>query len=142
MLPQQKADYVRDLQSRGLRVAMFGDGVNDTAGLAQANYSISLRGASDVATDVADVVFLDGNLAKFPLLDHISGNLTRNVKRSFALTLAPNSICIAGAMMGIFGLGASLIFNNVGNLVTVINGSRAQSGLNPDRKFPLPLAAE
>jgi Cu2+-exporting ATPase len=141
MLPQQKADYVREMQSRGLRVAMFGDGVNDTAGLAQANYSISLRGASDVATDVADVVFLDGNLAKFPLLDHISTNLSRNVKRSFALTLAPNSVCIAGAMMGFFGLGASLIFNNVGNLVTVINGSRAQSGLSPDRTAAAALTA-
>ena len=142
MLPAEKAAYVRDLQARGLRVAMFGDGVNDTAGLAQADYSISLRGASDVATDVADVVFLDGNLAKFPLLDTISGNLTRNVKRSFALTLAPNSVCIAGAMFGVFGLGASLIFNNVGNLVTVINGSRAQAGLDTGEAVPLRMAAE
>jgi|SRR5580658_1629913 heavy metal translocating P-type ATPase len=133
MLPQQKAEYVRNMQSRGLRVAMFGDGVNDTAGLAQANYSISLRGASDVATDVADVVFLDGNLAKFPLLDRISANLASNVKRSVALTLVPNTVCIAGAMFGVFGLGSSLLFNNVGNLVTVINGSRAQSGLGAAR---------
>lgn len=129
VLPQDKAKYVNQLQDRGLKVAMIGDGINDTVGLAQADYSISLRGAADAATDIADVIFMDGNFAKLDLLFEISENLERNVKRSFVLTLVPNSVCIAGALAGVFGLGASLIFNNAFNLVSTANGLRAQAGL-------------
>lgn len=129
VLPQDKAKYVKHLQDRGLKVAMIGDGINDTVGLAQADYSISLRGAADAATDIADVVFMDGNFAKFDLLFEISENLEANVKRSFVLTLVPNSVCIVGALAGVFGLGSSLILNNAFNLVSTANGLRAQSAL-------------
>ncbi|MEM7482932.1 MAG: heavy metal translocating P-type ATPase [Acidobacteriota bacterium] len=129
VLPQNKARHIQELQEKGRRVAMIGDGINDTAGLAQADCSISLQGATDAATDIADIVFLDGNLGKFELLFQISDNLNRNVRKSFGLVLVPNSICIAGALTGYFGLGMSLLFNNVFNLVATANGLRAQSAL-------------
>lgn len=129
VLPQDKARYVSTLQERGLKVTMIGDGINDTVGLAQADYSISLRGAADAATDVADIVLMDGNLSKLDLLFDISDNLDRNVKRSFALVLIPNSFCIVGALLGFFGLGTSLVLNNVFNLVATGNGLRAQAPL-------------
>jgi heavy metal translocating P-type ATPase len=129
VLPQDKALYVRALQDRGLKVAMVGDGVNDVVGLTQADCSISLRGAADAAVDAADVVFLDGNLRRFQLLFEISEGLTSNVERSFLLVLIPNSFCVAGALFGVFGLGASLVFNNVFNLLATLNGMRAQDAL-------------
>jgi len=125
--PHEKAEYVAALQRNGLTVAMIGDGINDTAALSQADCSISLRGAADAATDAADVVFMDGNLAKLDLLFDLSENLARNVRRSFLLALLPNSFCIAGALAGVFGLGTSLVLNNVFNLVAAGNGMQAQS---------------
>jgi Cd2+/Zn2+-exporting ATPase len=106
-----------------------GDGINDTVGLSQADCSISLRGAADAAVDIADIVLLDGNLKKLELLFEISDNLNKNIQRSLMLALVPNSFCIAGALAGFFGLGTSLILNNVFNMVAVGNGMRAQSGL-------------
>ncbi|HYI00972.1 heavy metal translocating P-type ATPase [Hyalangium sp.] len=134
VLPQEKANYVRQLQERGLRVAMVGDGINDTVGLSQADCSISLRGAADAAVDIADIVLLDGNLGKIELLFEISDNLNRNIRRSLGLALVPNSLCIAGALAGFFGLGTSLILNNVFNMVAVGNGLRAQSSLEKPHK--------
>jgi heavy metal translocating P-type ATPase len=122
VLPEHKARYVDELRSQGLKVGMVGDGINDSAALARADYSFSLRGAADVATDVADVVFMHGDLSRFELLFEISEGLQENVQRSFLLTLVPNSICIVGALAGVFGLGVSLVLNNVFNLVATLNG--------------------
>ncbi|HBL30878.1 MAG TPA: heavy metal translocating P-type ATPase [Acidobacteria bacterium] len=119
VLPAEKAAWVRRLQDRGLKVAMVGDGINDAAALSQADYSISLRGAADVATDVADVIFMDGGLTHLELLFEISRDLRRRVERSIWLTAVPNSLCITGALAGVFGLGSSLVLNNVFNLLAI-----------------------
>ncbi len=122
VLPEEKAKYVKKLQGQGLKVGMVGDGINDSVALSQADYSISLRGGADVAADVADVVFMDGNLAKFDVLLDISEKLRENVKRSLVLTVVPNSICIVGALSGVLGFGASLLLNNIFNMVAAFNG--------------------
>jgi heavy metal translocating P-type ATPase len=127
--PEDKASRIVRLQDRGHTVMMIGDGINDTAALRQADCSISLRGAADAAVDAADVVFMDGRLAKLDLLYRIADELHDNLVRSLALVVVPNSICIAGAFAGVFGLGASLVFNNVFNLVASANGMLAQRGL-------------
>jgi heavy metal translocating P-type ATPase len=131
MHPQEKFDFVRDLQRRGLRVGMVGDGFNDSAALSRADCSISLAGAAEVARDVADIVFLDGDLAKFPVLFEIADNLLANIRTSIALIAVPNTVLIAGAVLGVFGLPASLVLNNAFNLACAANGFRAQSSLDP-----------
>ena len=122
VLPEEKAEYVKKLQDQGLKVGMVGDGINDSVALSQADYSVSLRGGADVAADVADVVFMDGNLAKFDVLLDISENLRGNVNRSLLLTAVPNTICIIGALGGVLGFGASLLLNNIFNMVATYNG--------------------
>jgi Cu2+-exporting ATPase len=122
VLPQDKAKYVQMLQGKGMKVAMVGDGINDSVALSKANYSISLRGAADIATDIADVVFVEGNLAKFDMLFQISDNLHKNVQRSFGLIVVPNTLCILGAFFGLVGLGTSLVLNNGFNTIATVNG--------------------
>lgn len=122
VLPEDKARHVTELQKQGLKVAMVGDGINDSLALSRADCSISLRGAADIATDVADIVFMDGTLTKFDLLFQISEDLRKNVQRSFIITLVPNTVLMAGALAGVFGVGTSLLLNNGLNLVAVMNG--------------------
>ena len=123
VLPNEKADYVKLLQDEGKKVMMVGDGINDSAALSHADIGVSLKGASTIAVDVADIIFMDGSLVKFHYLFEVGANLQKNVKRSFLLIAIPNTICIVGAFMGVFGLKASLVLNNGFNLVAAANGT-------------------
>jgi len=125
VLPQRKADIVRKVQAEGKKVAFVGDGVNDTLALSQADVSLSLGGASDIAKETADVIFMDGGLVKLDLLYDVSGQLQRTVDRSWKLILYPNSFCILGSLFGLFGLGTSLVLNNAFIFLSMLNASLA-----------------
>lgn len=122
VLPQDKARYVELLQKEGRTVCFIGDGVNDSIALKKANVSISLRGASSIATDTAQVVLMEDNLVKLLQLHDVSTQLNSNINRSWGLIIVPNVICIAGAFFGGFGVMHSMIFNQFGGLLAVGNG--------------------
>ena len=122
VLPADKADHVIALQKEGRKVCFVGDGINDSIALKQANVSISLRGASSIATDTAHIVFLEEGLSKLCDLRDISRDLDRNVRRSWRLILAPNIACIAGVFTLGFGIMASVVTNNVAALAALGNG--------------------
>jgi Cu2+-exporting ATPase len=122
VLPQDKAKHVEELQKEGRTVCFVGDGINDSIALKQANVSISLRGASSIATDTAHVVFLEESLERLLDLRDIAHDLDRNVRRSWNLILAPNALCIAGAFTMGFGIMASVVTNNVAAMAALANG--------------------
>ncbi len=122
VLPADKADYVEKLQKEGCKVCFVGDGINDSIALKKANVSISLRGASTIATDTAHIVFLEEGLAKLCELRDIARELDRNVKRSWSMILAPNITCIVGVFTMGFGIMASVVTNNVAALAALANG--------------------
>jgi Cu2+-exporting ATPase len=122
VLPADKADYVAKLQNEGCKVCFVGDGINDSIALKKANVSISLRGASSIATDTAHIVFLEEGLAKLCELRDIARSLDLNVKRSWSMILAPNIACIVGVFTLGFGIMASVVTNNVAALAALANG--------------------
>jgi Cu2+-exporting ATPase len=122
VLPADKAEYVEKLQKEGKKVCFVGDGINDSIALKKANVSISLRGASSIATDTAHIVFLEEGLAKLCELRDIARDLDKNVKRSWSMILAPNIACIVGVFTMGFGIMASVITNNVAALAALANG--------------------
>jgi P-type E1-E2 ATPase len=113
---------VEVLQKEGRTVCFIGDGVNDSIALKKADVSISLRGASSIATDTAQVVFMEESLAKLLQLHDISRDLQRNTNRSWALILGSNLICIGGAFFAGFGVMHSMVFNQIGGLLALGNG--------------------
>jgi heavy metal translocating P-type ATPase len=122
VLPEDKAKYVELLQGEGRKVCFVGDGVNDSIALKKANVSISLRGASSIATDTAQVVLMDENLGKVVQLLDISRDLHRVVNRSWGLIVVPNVLCIVGAFVAGFGVAHSMVFNQIGGVLAVANG--------------------
>ena len=78
VLPQDKAVYVKQLQDAGKRVAMVGDGINDSAALAQADLGIAMGHGSDIAIDAAQVTIVSSDLSKI-------GELIRLSRRTVAV---------------------------------------------------------
>lgn len=66
MLPNEKAQFIKELQTNGKKVGMVGDGINDSAALAQADLSIAMGQGSDIAVDTAMATILSSDLLKIP----------------------------------------------------------------------------
>lgn len=66
VLPNEKAQFIKDLQANGKKVGMVGDGINDSAALAQADLSIAMGQGSDIAVDTAMATILSSDLLKIP----------------------------------------------------------------------------
>jgi Cu2+-exporting ATPase len=142
VLPADKADYVEKLQQEGRKVCFVGDGINDSIALKQANVSISLRGATSIATDTAHIVFMEQGLGKLCELRDISRALDRNIQRSWAMIIAPNVACVAGVFTLGFGVGASVLTNNVAAIGALANGvwpMRKVAQLEAERRHLLEL---
>jgi Cu2+-exporting ATPase len=142
VLPADKADYVEKLQQEGRKVCFVGDGINDSIALKQANVSISLRGATSIATDTAHIVFMEQGLGKLCELRDISRKLDKNIQRSWAMILVPNIACVAGVFTLGFGIGASVVANNVAAIGALVNGvwpMREVAKLEAERRHALEL---
>ena len=99
VLPQNKAEIVERLQAQGRRVCFIGDGVNDTIAMKKANISISLSGATTVATDTAQIVLMDGSLKKLPELIKLSHELRYNLNHSWLFNIVPGTLAMASAFV-------------------------------------------
>jgi Cu2+-exporting ATPase len=108
-LPEKKADIVASLQQEGKVVCFIGDGINDSIALKKADVSISMRGATTLATDTAQIILMDGSLKQLEQLFTLGNNYHHNIQRSFLMTLAPSAIAVGGILFFHFGIVASII---------------------------------
>lgn len=121
-LPSDKVRCIGQLQQAGRKVCFVGDGIGDSLAAKTADASISLRGASSVAEDEAQIVFLNGGLDELCELRDIACSLDRNVNRSWGLIVVPNLLSIAGALTMGSGMMAALVTNSAASLAALFNG--------------------
>jgi len=113
-LPEKKAEIVAQLQKEGKFVCFIGDGINDSIALKKANVSISMRGATTIATDTAQIVLMDGSLKQLVQSFDVAKNYKNNVKQSFLITLIPSATAVGGILFLHFGIVASVILYYTG----------------------------
>lgn len=109
VLPQQKASIVEEFQRQGRKVCYVGDGINDTIAMNTANVSISLSGATSVATDTAQAILMDGSLTHLCDLFDVARKLRNNLWRSLFLVTVPSAISVGGAIFWGLRLGGSYL---------------------------------
>lgn len=123
VLPQDKAKFVSQLQKEGKKVAMVGDGINDSAALAQADLSIAMGSGSDIAMDVAKMTIISSDLTKIPEALKLSKLTVRTIRQNLFWAFIYNLIGVpiaAGILYPICGFllnpmiaGAAMAFSSV-----------------------------
>lgn len=99
-LPKDKGKHIEKMQAQGRTVCFIGDGINDTIAMKKAEVSISISGASTVATDTANILFLNKSLSQLDTLFASANKFERKIKSNLGWALIP----------GIAGMGAVFLF--------------------------------
>ncbi|WP_312792693.1 heavy metal translocating P-type ATPase [Sphingobacterium sp.] len=94
VLPEHKADFVKELQRKGQFVAMVGDGINDSTALATADVSIAMGKGSDIAMDVAKMTIISADLTKIPQAIRLSKQTVATIKQNLFWAFIYNLIGI------------------------------------------------
>ncbi|WP_454923330.1 heavy metal translocating P-type ATPase, partial [Abiotrophia defectiva] len=130
VLPADKAQVVADLQAKGLKVAMVGDGINDAPALAQADVGLAIGRGTDVAIESADMVLMGSDLTSVSTAIKLSQATIRNIKENLFWAFAYNVLGIPVAMgvLHLFGgpllnpmlAGAAMSFSSVSVIVNAL----------------------
>lgn len=104
-LPQDKENLVRNLQEQGHKVAMVGDGINDTQALALADVSIAMGKGTDVAMDVAQITLMTDDLKALPEAVAMSRHTVKMIYQNLFWAFIYNIVCIplAAGVLHLFG---------------------------------------
>ncbi len=117
--PEQKHQVIQDLQDKGHRVFMIGDGLNDSAALSKANVGVVMASSSDIARQASDIVFLEETLSGILVLDDISAQLQKQLGRNLNTTIWVNTSLMGLGLFNLLSPSTLAVFHNLTTTVII-----------------------
>ena len=131
--PEQKLDYIQDVQRQGAKVVMVGDGINDVPVLASADVSVAMTDATDLAKAQADAILLSGQLSNLVNALDVAQRCRGIIKQNISWALIYNMAALPLAAMGFVPPYAAAIGMSLSSLVVVCNALRL-NGPKPSKQ--------
>lgn len=123
VLPDTKAEIVKKYKEAG-KVVMIGDGINDSLALSTADVSISLKDASDLARETADIILLKQDLADLGKLIDLSNEMAARIDRNFSKIIAINTSLLGLGLFGILMPQTTALIHNLSTLLIGLDASK------------------
>jgi Cu2+-exporting ATPase len=125
MLPADKAEVIQNFQRAGHRVAMVGDGINDSPALSFADVGIAMKHGAEVARESADVVLMEDSLWKLVKAVEISRGAVGLIKQNYAIVAGLNTLALGLALPGgLVSPSVTAIISNGSAIIASLNGIR------------------
>jgi heavy metal translocating P-type ATPase len=117
VLPEDKHGYIEMLKADGTKVIMVGDGINDAPALAEANVSVAMSDASDIARETADITLRSSDLTELANLRKLSEKLMKRINSNYKFIVGFNSALLISGLVGILTPSMSAFLHNASTML-------------------------